>query len=207
MKDAPKKSETGLLPLAMLSVLAGALAGWLCVSFRITLETLEHWRTAWIAGHADWKLVGLTVVVSVAALACGLVGQLVRRFAPHASGSGLPHVEAVLREEMPPAKFSLLPVNYFGGLLAIGSGLALGREGPSVQMGASIASLVAKLFKRNWADCRILMAAGAGAGLATAFNAPVAGAVIVLEELVRKFELRMAVDTLRQSADLRFAQT
>jgi H+/Cl- antiporter ClcA len=89
---------------------------------------------------------------------------------------------------------------FVGGLLAIGAGLALGREGPSVQMGASSAHLVGKLFRRSWPDCRVLVAAGAGAGLATAFNAPIAGAVFVLEELVQRFEHRIAIAALGASA-------
>jgi CIC family chloride channel protein len=94
----------------------------------------------------------------------------------------------------------LIPVKFLGGLLAIGAGLALGREGPSVQMGASLAHLVGKLFRRPWTDCRELIAAGAGAGLATAFNAPIAGAVFVLEELVQRFEHRIAIAALCASA-------
>jgi CIC family chloride channel protein len=89
----------------------------------------------------------------------------------------------------------LVPVKFLGGLLAIG---ALGREGP--QMGASLAHLVGRLFRRPWADCRELIAAGAGAGLATAFNAPIAGAVFVLEELVQRFEHRIAIAALGASA-------
>jgi chloride channel protein, CIC family len=118
---------------------------------------------------------------------------------PHASGSGIPHVEAVFNEEIQQAPFHLIWVKFCGGVLAIGSGLALGREGPSVQMGASVAHLVGKVFHREWPDCRVLLAAGAGAGLATAFNAPMAGAVFVLEELVRRFELRIAVTALGAS--------
>src|SRR5262249_1577312 len=76
---------------------------------------------------------------------------------------------------------------------------ALGREGPSVQMGASIAHVLAQLFGRSWADCRVLLASGAGASLAAAFNAPMAGAVFVLEELVRRFELRIAMAALGAS--------
>jgi CIC family chloride channel protein len=106
----------------------------------------------------------------------------------------------VLKEELPPAPLLLIPVKFLGGLLAIGSGLALGREGPSVQMGASLAHLIGRVFRRNWPDCRVLLAAGAGAGLATAFNVPIAGAVFVLEELVRRFETRIAIAALGASA-------
>jgi CIC family chloride channel protein len=69
-----------------------------------------------------------------------------------------------------------------------------------VQMGASIGYCIGRIFRRNWPDCRVLLAAGAGAGLATAFNAPVAGAIFVLEELVRRFELRIAIAALGASA-------
>ena len=81
----------------------------------------------------------------------------------------------------------------------IGAGLALGREGPSVQMGAASRTWSA-IVRRNWPDCRVLLAAGAGAGLATAFNAPIAGAVFVLEELMRRFETRTAIAALGASA-------
>jgi CIC family chloride channel protein len=67
-------------------------------------------------------------------------------------------------------------------------------------MGAGLAHLVGKLFRRPWRDCRDLIAAGAGAGLATAFNAPIAGAVFVLEELVQRFEHRIAIAALSASA-------
>lgn len=148
--------------------------------------------------HGETELGFLLVVLAGAA--CAVAAWLVRRFAPHAGGSGIPHVELVLRQEVQPAPFILLPVKFVGGLLAIGSGLALGREGPSVQMGASLAHLIAKLSHRSWADCRVLMAAGAGAGLATAFNAPIAGAIFVLEELVQRFEHRIALAALAASA-------
>jgi CIC family chloride channel protein len=177
----------------------GGLTGLVCAVFRLALVEAERLRDqviTWGHGH-DW--LGFVMVVSAGA-ACALAAWLVRRFAPHATGSGIPHVELTLREEVKPAPFVLLPVKFVGGLLAIGSGLALGREGPSVQMGASIAHLVGELSRRAWADSRVLMAAGAGAGLATAFNAPIAGAIFVLEELVQRFEHRIAIAALAASA-------
>jgi CIC family chloride channel protein len=109
-------------------------------------------------------------------------------------------VEAVLHRELPQAPYRLIPVKFVGGLLAIGSGLALGREGPSVQMGATVAHLLGRVFRRPVPDCLVLLAGGAGAGLATAFNAPIAGAVFVLEELVRRFDTRTAIATFGASA-------
>jgi CIC family chloride channel protein len=82
----------------------------------------------------------------------------------------------------------------------MGAGLALGREGPTIQMGASLGHLFGTTFRRDSEECRALLAAGAGAGLATAFNAPIAGAVFVLEELVRRFETRITITTLAASA-------
>jgi chloride channel protein, CIC family len=78
--------------------------------------------------------------------------------------------------------------------------LALGREGPTVHIGASLGHLLAKIFRCNEHDARVLLAAGAGAGLATAFNAPIAGAVFVLEELAGVFNIDVAIATIGASA-------
>jgi CIC family chloride channel protein len=189
-----------LLVLVLLALVVGAAAGLVGAILRLTLEQADRLRDALIAWAQGEKLAGFLFVVGTCAAATLVAAWLVRRFSPHASGSGIPHVEAVLNEEIPQAPVHLIWVKFCGGVLAIGSGLALGREGPSVQMGASVAHFVGKVCRREWPDCRVLIAAGAGAGLATAFNAPIAGAVFVLEELVRRFELRIAVAALGASA-------
>src|SRR5262245_30854504 len=189
-----------LLALAVVSLLVGAASGLVGACFRLSLEWAERRREAlihWAHGESPG---GFLLVPVTCATATAVAAWLVRRFSPHASGSGIPHVEAVLNGELAPAPFRLVPVKFLGGLLAIGSGQALGREGPSVQMAASLAHFLGKVSRRTWADCRVLMAAGAGAGLATAFNAPIAGAVFVLEELVRRFETRIAIAALGASA-------
>ncbi len=200
MKNGESHSEGDLLVLALLALVAGALAGLVGATFRLCLEQADRLRDMLIARAHGWEAVGFLLVLATCAAATALAAWLVRRYAPHASGSGIPHVEAVVRGELPQAPFGLIPVKFIGGLLAIGSGLALGREGPSVQMGASLAHMVGAVFRRTWPDCRVLVAAGAGAGLGTAFNAPIAGAIFVLEELVQRFEHRIAIAAIAASA-------
>jgi chloride channel protein, CIC family len=191
----------GLLMLAILTLVVGAGAGLIGAAFRLALEHGADWRNALIAWAASGgSLAGFLLVTTASAAAVSIAAWLVCRFSPAASGSGIPYVEAVLRGEIPKAPFRLIPIKFVGGWLAIASGLALGREGPSVQMGASIGDLVGQVFRRNLPDCRVLLAAGAGAGLATAFNAPIAGAIFVLEELVQQFESRIAIAALGASA-------
>jgi CIC family chloride channel protein len=192
--------EGSLSALAALALVAGALAGLVGAIFRLSLEEADHLRDRLIGWAHGQETVGFFIVLAVCAGATSLAAWLVR-YSPHAAGSGIPHVEAVLRGELPQAPpLYLIPVKFFGGLLAIGAGLGLGREGPSVQIGASLADLVGRVFRRGWPDCRVLIAAGAGAGLGTAFNAPIAGAVFVLEELVQRFEHRIAIAALGASA-------
>src|SRR5262245_25791875 len=203
----PAGGDGSLLVLALLALGVGAVSGLVGALFLLALRQADRWRGELFGWAHGQRLIGFALVVGCCALMTALAAWLVRRFSPHASGSGIPDVEAVLREEPRPApsgliavRFIGIAVKFIGGCLAIGSGLALGREGPSVQMGATIAHLAGLIFRRNWPDCRVLIAAGAGAGLATAFNAPIAGAIFVLEELVRRFEPRIAIAALGASA-------
>jgi CIC family chloride channel protein len=198
--ETADNANGSVLLLGIVSLVAGAATGLVGALFRLCLERADHFRDVLIAWATSVGAIGIVIVVAACAVAAGVAAWLVRRFSPHAAGSGIPHVEAVLNEKLPPAPFMLVPIKFVGGVLAMGAGLALGREGPSVQIGSSLAHLCGKLFGRNWRDCRVLMAAGAGAGLATAFNAPIAGAIFVLEELVRRFETRIAIAALGASA-------
>ena len=189
-----------LLVLGLLALIVGAGAGLLGAAFRMALTQADHLRNAFIAWAHGAHVAGFLLVTGAIAAATALAAGLVNRISRAAAGSGIPHVEAVLRGEVSQVPIRLIPVKFFGGWLAIGAGLALGREGPTVQMGASFGSFIGQVFRRNWPDCRVLLAAGAGAGLATAFNAPIAGAIFVLEELVGRFEHRIAIAALGASA-------
>jgi CIC family chloride channel protein len=177
------------------AVVVGALTGVTAASFRILLDhatalryRLAHWS------HGQWW--GLIVVVLVCSTVTCIAAALVHRVEPHTEGSGIPRVEAVVEGRAEPGRFRILPVKYIGGLLSIGAGLALGREGPSVQMGGNVAVIIAKVSRRGRGDLRVLVAGGAAAGLATAFSAPIAGGVFVLEELVKRFDPRITIATL-----------
>ncbi|HEY1864956.1 MAG TPA: H(+)/Cl(-) exchange transporter ClcA [Roseiarcus sp.] len=196
----PEEEGGSLILLTALALLVGAISGAGVALFMLVLEQADRLRDALIVrAHAQGPE-GLWLVVGACALAAGIAASLVRRISPQAVGSGIPQVEAVLNGQLPQGRFRIIPVKFIGGALAIGAGLALGREGPSVHMAATLGHRVGKIFRRTWPDCRVLLAAGAGAGLATAFNAPIAGAIFVLEELVRRFELRIAIAALGASA-------
>jgi chloride channel protein, CIC family len=198
-EDRPPGSvdeEGSLLLLVLLAFVLGGAAGLVGALFRLTLEWADRCRGLVIASAHGHELVGLALVVMCSATATGLAAWLVRKFAPRAKGSGIPSVEAVLHDEQPAPSLILIPVKFIGGALAIGTGLALGREGPTVQMGATIGHFIGTALHRKRTDVNALLAAGAGAGLATAFNAPLGGAVFVLEELVRRFDTRTTVTTL-----------
>lgn len=193
--DNRGEGAESLIGFVVAAALVGVLTGLSAATFKLLLHRGAQLRNAMAAwSHHSWW--GLFVVVAVCTAAAAVAAALVHRIEPHAEGSGIPRVEAVADGRVRPDRFRILPVKYVGGLLAISSGMALGREGPSVQMGGTAAVIVATLTRRNLPDLRVLVAGGAAAGLATAFNAPIAGGVFVLEELVKRFDPRTTVATL-----------
>jgi len=196
----PAQGRRNLLRLAVLSFVAGAIAGVVGAAFRLGLQRADGLRNSIAHWAHGYGLAGFFLVVAGTALAAGVAAWLVVRFSPESTGSGIPHVEEQLRQRWSGDPARIAPVKFFGGILAIGSGLALGREGPTVHIGASIGHLIGKIFRCNDNECRALLAAGAGAGLATAFNAPIAGAIFVFEELVGVFDMDVTIATIGASA-------
>lgn len=93
---------------------------------------------------------------------------------------------------------------FIGGVLSIGAGLSLGREGPSVQLGAAIGQGISRLLKRVKIEENYLLTAGASAGLAAAFNAPLAGAIFALEEIHKNFSPLVLLSALSASLSADF---
>ena len=172
-------------PLLVWTALVGAGAGVIGGVYRLAIAQLQTLHGdvvqavppdyAWAVGGA---LSGILVSFSV---------WLVRRFAPEAGGSGIQEVEGALDAVRPMRWQRLLPVKFFGGLCSLGAGLVLGREGPTIQMGAGVGRMVGDLLRRDADALHVLVAAGAGAGLTAAFNAPMAGVLFVIEEMRPQF--------------------
>ena len=162
------------------ATVAGALAGLVGGSYRWVLNHVEPWRHELIA-RLGGSLLGWTELAAVFALGAGLASWLTVRFAPEAAGSGIPHVEETLVRGGELRWKRLLPVKFVAGALALSVGLSLGREGPTVHLGAALAAALQGRLASL--PRRALLAAGAAAGLTAAFSAPIAGAVFVLEEL------------------------
>lgn len=179
-----------------MAAVSGLLTGVIGAAFRLSLLQGDTWRDQLIAWARQWPLLGWAIPVVMAALLVAVAAWLVQRFAPLAAGSGVQHVEAVMRGEASPAPLAVLPVKFVGGILAIGSGLALGREGPTVQMGATIGAQIARRSALPDQTVRLIQSAAAGAGLAVAFNTPLGGIAFVFEELARRFSTELMVATL-----------
>ncbi len=169
------------------AALVGLLAGGVAIIFRALLAGGDALRTALIEAAHQVPAVGWLAPLLFGALGAVLAVYLVRHIAPEASGSGIPHIKAVLHRLRLLDWRRVLPVKLFGGTIAISSGLALGREGPTVQMGSAMGAAVAERLGSPPRERLTLIASGAGAGLAAAFNAPLAGLVFVLEEVQRDF--------------------
>lgn len=188
-------SRRGLVRLATVAIAAGCLIGLVGGAFRLVLLHAADLRADLVSWSDQYGAWGFAFPVLTAAL-CAAAARALVRLAPEAAGSGVQRVEAVMRGEEQPATLRVLPVKFVGGALALGSGLALGREGPTVQMGAVIGSTLARWARLIAQDVRDLSAAVAGAGLGVAFSAPVGGALFTFEEVRRAFTLRLAVASL-----------
>ncbi len=173
-----------ILPKALL---VGLVAGLVGSAFRVALQLVERGNLALLAGlspAARWP-----VAIGLGVLGGALGVGLVRRFSPEAGGSGIPHLKSVLLGGSMLNWRRILPVKFVAGVAGIGGGLALGREGPTIQMGGATGLMVAEWFRvqPGEGERKALISAGAGAGLAAAFNAPLAGVMFVLEELQGNF--------------------
>jgi CIC family chloride channel protein len=189
----------GLLRASAVAILGGIAIGAIGAAFRAGLVWLGTYHLMFIEWARSLGWAGWFLPVILGAIGAGLARLLVRPH-PIAAGSGVQHVEAIMRGEASPASLVIVPIKFVGGLIGIGTGLALGREGPTIQMGATIGAALARWLQCTKQVMADLQAALGGAGLAVAFNAPVGGTIFVFEEVARAFRLRLTVVTILGTA-------
>jgi len=160
----------------LLSLVIGALVGLVVVAFILLTGRLA--AHMYPSGGAGWRRVLVPTLGSL------VTGYLLFRFFPDARGSGIPQTRAAIF--IHDGRISLRTV--FGKFLccsaSLASGIALGREGPSVQIGAGISSVIARRLGLSTAQVRWLVPVGASAALAAAFNTPIAAVLFSLEEIM-----------------------
>jgi CIC family chloride channel protein len=166
-----------LLATAVIGVVAGLVATSFHVAMLAIAALCVEAPSRW-----PWPVFLVSVVVAMS-LAAWFTGRLMTRFAPDAPGSGIPQVKLAYMEGTPNFSWHLIWVKFLGGVLSIGTGSSLGREGPTIHIGAALASKVAAVFGEDSAARLNAICAGSAAGLAAAFGSPLAGVTLVLEEI------------------------
>ena len=184
--------------LILEGIAVGSIVGLVSALFRIMIVKADHARQ--IAVHlVKVRPVYAFAVLLLLVLIAWILDKLIR-FEPDISGSGIPQIEGELKGLEDQNWRKVLAAKFAGCVLAIGGGLALGREGPSIQLGGMIGKGFARRKNALLTEERMLMSCGAGAGLAAAFGAPLAGVLFALEELHKNFSAEVLVSTMAASA-------
>lgn len=188
--------------LALGGILVGVIAGMLVTLYRVAIEfgvskSIEIY--AFLRQHPLYIFPWLALAGAIGYFAYRMV-----KWEPFAKGSGIPQVEGIVLLGMKMKWYTVLLVRFSVGFLTAFFGLSLGREGPSIQMGAAGSQILAKKISRNKLEENHLITAGASAGLSAAFNAPLSGAMFALEEVHRSFSpnVLMTAITAALTADV-----
>ena len=172
-------------------LLVGIVGGLIVLLYRVALSYAGDWLHAilsYIKGRPIWIAGWFLVLVLLAVV----VGKLVK-WEPMISGSGIPQVEGEVTGKLRQNWKKVLPAKFIGGFLCLFGGLSLGREGPSIQLGAMTGQGISRILDRGKTEERYLMTCGASAGLAAAFHAPLAGVMFAIEEIHKGFSVSILI--------------
>ncbi len=184
-------SIEGSTLVILLAACIGVLAGWAAVLFTTIIHAVTE-QTYGLANdlREETSLWTLALIVSPA-LGLLLVSYLTRTFAPEAQGHGVPEVITAVARHDGVIRPSVAIVKIFASGICIGTGGSIGREGPIVQIGATLGSLAGQIFKLSSRNLKVLLAAGAAAGISATFNAPLAGVIFASEIILGSFAVEM----------------
>ena len=208
-----KKSISGTLsrarrfPVLLIGegLLVGGIGGFVVVLYRMALDVAGDWLDEILAyaGQTPWRMAGWFLVLGALAW---LVSRLVS-WEPLISGSGIPQLEGEMAGKLEQKWYRVLPAKFLGGFLCLLGGLALGREGPSIQLGAMAGKGISRGLDRGKTEEKFLLTCGAGAGLSAAFHAPLAGVMFSLEEVHKNFSVSALLSVMTASLTADFLAT
>lgn len=183
--DILESTKTLKYNMIFYSFIIGIVSGLIIVTYRILGEKLLDFIQGF---YTD--AVGSPLKISIVLLCLTIVSFFVAycvRQEPNISGSGIPQVEGIVTRRLSVNWKRVLFFKFVGGIITLAAGLSVGREGPSIQMGAAIGEGISKNTKRLDNEHKYLITSGASSGLAAAFNAPLAGVMFALEEVHKNF--------------------
>lgn len=184
--------------LILEGIAVGSIVGLVIALFRIMIVKADQARQVAVQLVKVRPIYAFAVLMALI-LITWILDKLLK-YEPDISGSGIPQIEGELKGLEDQNWRKVLAAKFAGCVLAIGGGLALGREGPSIQLGGMIGKGFARRKNALLTEERLLMSCGAGAGLAAAFGAPLAGVLFALEELHKNFSAEVLVSTMAASA-------
>ena len=176
--------------------LVGIFTGAVVAALRFLLDEADIYRPI-IFAHVD-SLGKILLAAGVMILLAKILSWAIK-FDAQVAGSGVPQIKGILQGRAQMVKpFRLLAIKFFATVLGIGAGLSLGRAGISVQFGAAIGNFCSKVIyadnkQHEAVEGNFLLTAGAGAGLAAIFNAPLAGVIFCIEELRKRYSQEILI--------------
>jgi CIC family chloride channel protein len=180
----PHRLRQWLLPRRRLAIAEACLIGLVSGLSAVLLKQSVGWFGSFRIQASNWLPPGL--VLPAIGLSLGLLcGFLIEWLGTEATGSGIPQIKGALAQFPIPLNLRVAIVKLVTSILSMSAGLTLGRQGPTVHIGAALAAQFSHWFPTSPEHRRQMIAAGAGAGLAAGFNAPLAGILFVIEELLR----------------------
>ena len=200
-----KRAEHFQIVLIGEGLIVGGIAGLVMVLYRMFLEYAGKWLNM-ILGFCKGNPVRIAGWFLILFVLAWLVGKLLK-YEPMISGSGIPQLEGEMIGKLDQRWWRVLPAKFLGGFLCLLGGLALGREGPSIQLGAMVGKGVSKGMERGVTEEKYLLTCGASAGLAAAFHAPLAGVMFSLEEVHKNFSVSVLVSVMTASLTADFMAT
>ena len=178
-------------------ILVGAAAGIVVLLYRTALGYADIWLR-YILEFAETSAALTAVWFAVLAVIAFVTARLVD-WEPMISGSGIPQLEGEIGGKLDPVWWKVVIAKFTGGFFCMLGGLALGREGPSIQLGVMSGQGISRILSRGKTEERYLMTCGASAGLAAAFHAPLAGVMFALEELHKGFSTSLLISVMTAS--------